>query len=95
MKRVLLICLALAACDTVPPKWAPYPPKRVEIQGSTFDVRQNGQYVFAFRRNSEWAPNLRAIAPKAIAAMEQATGCRVLRQSIRGDAVFITALIKC
>lgn len=96
MKRfVVILGFAVAGCDMVPPQWAAYPPTRVEVQGSTFDVRRNGVKAFAFRRNSEWAPNFRSVALKGAAAIEQATGCDLHDGSLTGDAVMMTGLVRC
>lgn len=96
MKRLLVIAgLALAGCDTVPREWAAYPPTTVQVEGSTFDVRRNGVKAFAFRRNSEWAPNFRSVAHKGAAAIELATGCKLHEGSLTGDAVMMTGLVRC
>lgn len=62
----LLSCLAaLGACNTPPLGYAGIDPERVSIGKSTFDVRLKDGQAQAIRINSEFAPNLNYVAPRA------------------------------
>ena len=60
-----------------------------------FDVRVKNGRAHALRVNRELATSLAAVAPRARAAIEQASGCRVADGSLMGDAVFVTADLMC
>jgi hypothetical protein len=85
--------LALAACNTPGPDFRGIAPVRVIIGQSTFDVRVDGHRAQAIRLNMEWAPRRDAVAPRAVAAIEQVSGCRVSR--LDGDQVVIVARLDC
>lgn len=92
----LLICLAaLGACNTPPLGYAGIDPERVSIGKSTFDVRLKDGQAQAIRINSEFAPNLNYVAPRARAAMEQVSGCKVADGSMVGDSIVISADLDC
>ena len=75
------------------PDWWGVEPQRITVGKSTFDVRVRGSAAQAIRVNTEWAPRLEAVAPRAMAAIEQVSGCEVTR--LDGDAAVIDARIKC
>lgn len=94
MRKVLIVfCLPLLSCNTPSPRFAGAPVQRVQIAQSIFDVRIKDRRAEAIRLNSEWAPRLEAVAPRARAAIRQVSGCEVAR--LRGDAAMILADLKC
>jgi len=96
MLRVLLpglVVLTLAACDTPGPGFRGVDPVRISVGKSTFDVRVDGTRAQAIRVNMEWAPRPAAVAPRAVAAIEQVSGCRVAR--LDGDQAVILAKLEC
>ena len=96
MMRVFLpglVILTLAACDTPGPGFRGIDPVRISVGKSTFDVRVDGTRAQAIRLNMEWAPRPAAVAPRAVAAIEQVSGCRVVR--LDGDQAVILAKLKC
>ena len=96
MQRTMLIAvLFLAGCNTPPLQFAGIEPTRIEVGQSMFDVRVKNGRAHALRVNRELATSLAAVAPRARAAIEQASGCRVADGSLMGDAVFVTADLLC
>jgi hypothetical protein len=95
MKPFLLFCCLalLIACDTPTREYAGIDPVRVHVDQSAFDVRQRGDTAQAIRLNTEWAPRPEAVLPRALVAIEQASGCEVTRMD--GDQVIIEARLKC
>jgi hypothetical protein len=91
--RSTLLCLFLASCDTPGHEYAGAEPVRVTVAQSVFDVRQIGDKAQAIRLNAEWAPRPEAVMPRALVAIERATGCQVTRMD--GDQVIIEARLKC
>ena len=90
----VLICLgALAACDTPGREYAGIAPQRVRVAQSVFDVRVDGDTAQAIRVNTEWAPRPQAVMPRALIAIEKASGCQVKRMD--GDQVIIEAKLDC
>ncbi len=88
-----LVFLCLAGCDTPSPGFRGIEPVRVSVDGSVFDVRVNDSKAEAIRLNSEYAPRLSGIAPKAVFAIEQVSGCKVTK--LGGDQALIKAKLSC
>ncbi len=97
MRPGLMLCflLFLAGCNTPPPAFGGIAPVRVQVEQSLFDVRIRGDRAHALRLNPEYTTSLAAVAPRARRAIEQASGCRVAEGSIAGDAIFVTAGLRC
>lgn len=95
MRTVLSLCwlVVLMACDTPTREYAGIDPIRVTVDQSVFDVRQSDDTAQAIRVNTEWAPRPEAVMPRALVAIEQASGCEVVRMD--GDQVIIEARLKC
>ena len=89
----LLAVIALAACNTPSPGFRGIAPVRITVGQSTFDVRVDGNRAEAIRLNREWAPNMKAVAPRAVAAIEKVSGCEVTK--LGGDQALIAARLKC
>jgi hypothetical protein len=95
MKRLIaLLCVSLlVACDTPSPGFRGIDPVRITIGKSTFDVRVKENRAEAVRLNAEWAPRMEAVAPRAVAAIEKVSGCKV--RKLDGDQALILARLKC
>lgn len=89
----VLLVLTLVACDTPGPGFRGIDPVRISVGESRFDVRVDGTRAQAIRVNMEWAPRPAAVAPRAVAAIEQVSGCRVAR--LDGDQAVILAKLEC
>lgn len=89
----VITVLALAGCDTPSPAFKGVPAQRVTIGQSTFDVRIKESRAEALRLNSEWAPRLKAVAPRATIAIEKVSGCAVKR--LYGDQAMVRADLAC
>ena len=90
----LFLFIAIAACSSPSIQYRE-PPTRVKVEGWTIDVYRNGLEVQAIRLNSVWRPRGRDMLARGIRAIEQSTGCTVLRDTVEGDAALINALIEC
>ncbi len=58
MWRMVILFLALAACDTTGRHFRDSPVTRVTVEGSVFDVRVRGNLAEALRINAQYAPPL-------------------------------------
>ncbi|MFX0543923.1 hypothetical protein ACEWPL_000065 [Roseovarius sp. S1116L3] len=90
---LIVAALALAACNTPGPGFRGVEPVRISLRGDVFDVRVDGVRAEAMRVNQRWAPNLNSVAPNAVAAIEEVSGCRV--RKLDGDAALMTARLDC
>lgn len=98
MRRALVLLpllLAAAACDSPSPGFARAPALPVEVEGSRFTVRVQEGEAEAIRLSREWAPTLGSVAPRAVAAIERASGCRVRPGTLTGDAAVVRAALDC
>ncbi|MBU2981620.1 hypothetical protein KO498_07300 [Lentibacter algarum] len=93
MRYIAIALTLLAACDTPSLPFRGAPLSRIVVDGSSFDIRVHDRRAEAIRTNSEWAPRMSTVAPRAVAAIEQASGCTVKR--LRGDQAMIVADLKC
>ncbi|MDQ7070439.1 MAG: hypothetical protein Q9M48_06840 [Rhodobacterales bacterium] len=95
MKNMLLAitALALLGCNTPSRDFRGIEAVQITVAGSTFDIRVRGNRAEAIRINSEYAPRLSGIAPKAFVAIERVSGCKVRR--LGGDQALIHASLKC
>ncbi len=93
--RWIAIALLLAACNTPSPAFRGIPAERITVGPSTFDVRQSGNRVELIRISPEPVRSLRQVAPRAEVAVEQATGCPLIRDSLRGEATLMVGRLAC
>ncbi|WP_212733851.1 hypothetical protein [Sulfitobacter sabulilitoris] len=90
---LILLCCALAACNTPGPHFRGLDATRVTVDGSTFDVRVRDRLAEALRVNPQYAPRFGPIAGRAKQAIEQVSGCEVTE--VRGDQALATGLLEC
>lgn len=95
--RLLLLpfLLLLVACDSPSPAMMGIAPTFVTVDGADFSVRRNGNRAEAIRTNVMPFPSIGAIVQRAGEAMEQATGCTVITDSLRGDQNVMRADLIC
>ena len=93
MRRWIIICLAVAGCNTPGPQFRGLPATRVTVEGSVFDVRLRGDMAEAMRVNMEFAPRFGPIRDKAAVAMARVSGCGV--REVRGDQALATGTLDC
>lgn len=91
--RWLFLFLCLSACGAASPHFRDAPATRVYVDHTVFEVRHKGRLAEATRLNSQFAPNLRSVAPYAETAIRAATGCDV--RELRGDAAQIIGILDC
>jgi len=87
--------IALVACSSPGLKFAGVEPARVVVEGSVFDVYVVGEKARAIRLNFELLPKLAVTGSLAVAAIEQASGCGVVKGSVSGDQAMNEARLKC
>lgn len=94
---VLLGLSALAACDSPSPQFMhrDTATTRIEVEGSTFSVHQRENWVEVYRVGFEALPRVPVILARAKVAIEQATGCKVVKGSLTGDQAIQRAEIDC
>ena len=92
---VLIVSGAVAGCDSPHPKFMGIAPHVVTVGGSTFSVRVKGNEAEAIRTDYEYIPRIGQIFPRAVAAIEQASGCKVVVSSVTGDSAYVRARVKC
>ena len=93
MRYLFVIFLMLMACDTPSRDFRGNPAQRISVGSSIFDVRLLNGRAEALRLNSEWAPRLSSVEPRARVAIEAVSGCQVIR--LRGDQAMMIADLKC
>jgi hypothetical protein len=89
------LILFVTACDSPSPAMMGQAPTRVVVDGAEFSVRRNGTRAEAIRTNAMPFPSIGAIVIRAGEAMEQATGCAVDADSLRGDQNVMRADLIC
>ena len=95
-KTLAIFTLALlSACDSPSMAFQGTPGTRVEIGGSTFSVHRREDRVEVYRVSVEMLPNRAEVLAKAELAIEQATGCKVWKGTLKGDQALIKARLAC
>jgi len=96
MKHALLpLLVMLIACDSPAPAMMGADATQMTIDGVTFTIRIRGDRAEAIRTNMMPNPSIGAIYPRALQAMEQASGCSVIEDSPRGDVAVMRADLDC
>lgn len=91
-----MVCL-LAACTTPSPDyiWADAPSKTVQVRDNVFKVYYLASHAQAIRETANSHAPVTLLQAQALVAIARVTGCRVLRQTVVGDAVRTDARINC
>lgn len=96
MRFVFILALfGLISCSSPGLKYSGVSPVRVAVEDSVFDVYALGEEVQIIRLSVEMLPKRAIIAARALAAIEQATGCPVVAGSMIGDQALMEARIDC
>lgn len=90
-----LFTAALAGCASPHPAFMGMEKQVITVQGSTFHVRIKENFAEAIRTNFERIPKIGDTFPKAEIAIEQASGCKVVADSMKGDPALMVAKIDC
>ncbi|WP_146632871.1 hypothetical protein [Nioella sediminis] len=85
----------LAACDSPAPAMMGADATRMTVEGVDFTVRVRGSRVEAIRTNMMPNPSIGSVYPRAVQAMEEVSGCRVIEDSLRGDVAVMRADLDC
>ena len=95
MKYLLFLPVILAACASPAPAMMGAEATQVTIDTATFTVRIRGNRAEAIRTNMMAFPTIGQIYPRAREAMEQASGCQVVEDTLRGDQAVMRADLTC
>ncbi|MEP3347280.1 MAG: hypothetical protein ABJN34_07065 [Litoreibacter sp.] len=68
---------------------------KMDVGQFSFTVRHKGARAEAYRTNIMRKPKAREVFAAGATAIERATGCHVVRSSVRGDVAMIQADILC
>jgi len=91
----VVTAISLSACDSPSPAMMGIPQQRIVVDGAEFSVRVRGERAEAIRTNPMPLPSIGAIVARAETAMERASGCRVLTDTLRGDQSVMRADLDC
>ena len=89
------ILASLAACNSPSPAMMGQAETRVVVDGAEFAVRQRDPRAEAIRLNFIANPSIGMVLSRAEQAMEQATGCDVLTDTLRGELNVMRAELSC
>ncbi|HGG65541.1 MAG TPA: hypothetical protein ENK34_13310 [Rhodobacteraceae bacterium] len=99
MKRLYWLTIPavilLTGCDSPHPRFARVEVQKVTVDGSTFKIRIRDGYAEAIRTNFERLPKIGDTFPKAAKAIEIASGCKVIPNSMKGDPALMVAKLDC
>jgi phage protein U len=93
--RLVSTLILLTACASPAPEFFGAEQTRVELSGVRFAVFHRGNRAEAIRLDRIPADRHREMPVLLVQAMEQATGCTVIRQSMAGDTTEIRASLRC
>lgn len=98
MKRMMLLCLLIAGCDSPRPEMLASPARQVSVDEMVFRVWLSParDSVEVHRINQVYPPpsRLRVFA-LALQAITDATGCAVKDKSLKGDHAIVLAEVTC
>ncbi|OUS07162.1 hypothetical protein A9Q96_07585 [Rhodobacterales bacterium 52_120_T64] len=92
---LLCIFLTIAGCSSPGGRYREIEPVFVTVESSEFDIYILGDEVRAIRTSFEVLPRIQVIGPRAVIAMERATGCEVVDGSFTGDQAMADARVSC
>ncbi len=87
--------LILAACSSPSPQFMGITPSEQIISGVRFDVYQRQNQVQVIRLSGKLPGGLPGIKAAAIRAIENATACNVIADTLSGDMEVIKAQVDC
>jgi len=93
--RVIPVVILLTGCDSPHPQFSRVEAKKITVAGSTFKIRIRDDRAEAIRTNFEALPKIGDTFPKAAQAIEIASGCKVVPDSMRGDPALMVAKLDC
>lgn len=93
MRRLFLLSVLLAGCDSPSLRFTGIPAQRIDAGGMTFSVRIRDDTAEAMRISQAWLPRERDVFRNATIAIEQASGCAVDR--VDGDQAIVRAGLDC
>ena len=92
---VIPLVILLTGCDSPHPRFMKVEARKVTVDGSTFKIRIREGYAEAIRTNFERLPKIGDTFPKAAKAIEIASGCKVIPNSMKGDPALMVAKLDC
>lgn len=96
MKYLIVpVVLLLAACDSPAPAMMGQTPRYITVDGIDFTIRVRDTRVEAIRTTMMPDPSIGRVYPRALRAMQEASGCRVVEDSLRGDVAVMRADLDC
>ena len=91
----IILVILVSGCDSPHPAFSKVEAKVITVDGSTFRARVRENMAEAIRTNFERLPKIGETFPKAAKAMEIASGCRVIPNSMKGDPALVMAKLDC
>jgi hypothetical protein len=70
-------------------------PVRVEVNSRAFNVYLKDNAAQAVRTNREWGAHPQDVFDDAVTAIESATDCSVIYESLTGDVAVVEAKLAC
>ncbi len=97
LRKSVVLCLMLVACDSPRPELFRGSVTVVQIAAIQFRVymQNGGNSVEAHRISFETLPSLVLTLDRGVKAIEIATGCNVVPGSLRGDQAIVLAEVDC
>ena len=95
--RSLTLILLLVGCTTPSPDfiWAGASHRMTTVNGMEFKVYWTPSHAQAIRETGFTQLPVQLLQARAVVAIARVTGCRVIRQTVRGGAVRTDARINC
>jgi len=93
--RFVIVLLLFAACSSPALRYGGVAPVRVVVEGARYDVYRLGAEAQAIRVSMELLPRKAQSFARALAAIEAATGCKVVEGSLAGDQALVQAELDC
>lgn len=90
-----MMLVFLTGCGTPHPAFFDSEKHVVEVEGSRFVIYEKHEAVEVYRTSFEYLPPLERVFARARVAIRQATGCKVVEGSLKGDHALMRALLDC
>lgn len=95
MRILLVLLLALAACDSPSPMLGRAEPTRLTRDGYDITVWRSGDRVEAIRHGFARRADKPILRATLMQAMRDATGCALRKDSVEGDIGVLRARLEC